>query len=163
MAEPALPLQGLRVIEFTRMVMGPTCGMVLADLDAEDPRGREIVLRRVAGADVFSENFKAGAMQRLGLDPAALAALNLRLVYVSHKGFLPRPYEHRSALFENNVLLVARHMMQLAVTGRSAAPMPSIGEHGHALLRELGYADAEIATLQAEGVIAAPPAPVDAG
>ena len=32
---PPLPLQGLRVVEFTHMVMGPTCGMVLADLGAE--------------------------------------------------------------------------------------------------------------------------------
>ncbi|MBB1077056.1 CoA transferase, partial [Rhodoferax sp. 4810] len=32
---PSLPLQGLRVVEFTHMVMGPTCGMVLADMGAE--------------------------------------------------------------------------------------------------------------------------------
>src|SRR5215471_4852110 len=32
---PALPLAGVRVVEFTHMVMGPTCGMVLADLGAE--------------------------------------------------------------------------------------------------------------------------------
>src|SRR6476620_11393591 len=31
----ALPLEGVRVIEFTHMVMGPTCGMILADLGAE--------------------------------------------------------------------------------------------------------------------------------
>ena len=30
-----LPLAGLRVVEFTHMVMGPTCGMVLADMGAE--------------------------------------------------------------------------------------------------------------------------------
>ena len=30
-----LPYEGLRVIEFTHMVMGPTCGLVLADLGAE--------------------------------------------------------------------------------------------------------------------------------
>ena len=30
-----LPLEGLRVVEFTHMVMGPTCGMVLADMGAE--------------------------------------------------------------------------------------------------------------------------------
>jgi len=224
--EARLPLAGIRVVEFSHMVMGPTCGMILADLGAEvvkveppagddtrrlrgsgagffplfnrnkkslavdvkDPRGREIVLRLVAGADVFSENFKAGAMERLGLGEAALCALNPRLVYVSHKGFLPGPYEQRtaldevvqmmgglaymtgpegrplragtsvndimggmfgaigalaalhqrdkrstgtgrgqqvrSALFENNVLLVAQHMMQFAVTGQPAAPMP---------------------------------------
>ena len=33
--ETNLPYEGLRVIEFTHMVMGPTCGMVLADLGAE--------------------------------------------------------------------------------------------------------------------------------
>src|SRR5512134_497780 len=30
-----LPLQGVRVVEFTHMVMGPACGMILADLGAE--------------------------------------------------------------------------------------------------------------------------------
>ncbi|NQW79683.1 MAG: CoA transferase, partial [Polaromonas sp.] len=34
-ATPRLPYEGLRVVEFTHMVMGPTCGMVLADLGAE--------------------------------------------------------------------------------------------------------------------------------
>jgi crotonobetainyl-CoA:carnitine CoA-transferase CaiB-like acyl-CoA transferase len=36
-----------------------------------------------------------------------------------------RGQEVQSALFENNVLLVAQHMMQFAVTGQPAAPMPS--------------------------------------
>ena len=34
-APAALPLDGVRVIEFTHMVMGPTCGLILADLGAE--------------------------------------------------------------------------------------------------------------------------------
>jgi len=221
--ESPLPLSGIRVVEFTHMVMGPTCGMILADLgaevikveplagdstrrllgsgagffpmfnrnkkslavDAKDPRGREIVLKLIAGADVFSENFKAGTMASLGLGADVLQRLNPRLVHVSHKGFLPGPYEQRtaldevvqmmgglaymtgpegrplragtsvndimggmfgaigalaallqrvhtgrgqavqSALFENNVLLMAQHMMQFAVTGQPAAPMPS--------------------------------------
>ncbi len=222
-SDPAtLPLAGIRVVEFTHMVMGPTCGMVLADLgaavvkveplagdgtrrlmgsgagffatfnrnkqslavDVQDPRGREIVLKLVAQADVFSENFRSGAMDTLGFGSAALRRLNPRLIYVSHKGFLPGPYAHRTALdevvqmmgglaymtgpqgrplragssvndimggmfgaigvlaalrrrdatgeggevtsslFENNVLLMAQHMMQFAVTGTAAAPMP---------------------------------------
>ena len=219
----ALPLAGIRVVEFTHMVMGPTCGMILADMGAEvikvepikgdntrhllgsgagffatfnrnkkslaidtkSARGREIVLKLAATADIFSENFKDGAMTRLGLDYASLSRLNPKLIYVSHKGFLPGPYEHRtaldevvqmmgglaymtgpegrplragssvndimggmfgaigalgalaqrahsgrgqqvqSALFENIIFLVAQHMMQFAVTGKPAAPMPS--------------------------------------
>ena len=218
-----LPLAGVRVVEFTHMVMGPTCGMVLGDLGAEvikvepltgdstrkllgsgagfyplfnrnkkslaidlkSDKGREIVLRLIATADIVSENFKTETMQALGLDYASLSPLDERLVYVSHKGFLPGPYDHRtaldevvqmmgglaymtgrpgdplragssvndimggmfgaigalaalmqrqqtgkgqevqSALFENNIFLVAQHMVQFAVTGQAAAPMPN--------------------------------------
>jgi crotonobetainyl-CoA:carnitine CoA-transferase CaiB-like acyl-CoA transferase len=218
-----LPYEGLRVVEFTHMVMGPTCGLVLADLGAEvikveppagdntrrllgsgagfyplfnrnkkslvldlhTPEGREAALRLIATADVVSENFKDGTMRKLGLDYETLSARHPRLIYVSHKGFLPGPYDHRtaldevvqmmgglaymtgrpgdplragssvndimgglfgaigvmaalaerertglgqqvqSALFENNVFLVAQHMMQYAMTGKPAAPMPA--------------------------------------
>ena len=217
-----LPLSGIRVVEFTHMVMGPTCGMVLGDmgadvvkveplagdstrkllgvgagfyplfnrnkksiaLDLESATGREVVARLVARADIVSENFKPATMEKLGLDYATLSARHPRLIYVSHKGFLPGPYEHRTALdevvqmmgglaymtgrsgdplragssvndimggvfgamgamaalmqrqqtgqgqqvqaalFENNVFLVAQHMLQFAVTGQPAAPMP---------------------------------------
>jgi crotonobetainyl-CoA:carnitine CoA-transferase CaiB-like acyl-CoA transferase len=153
-------------------------------LDLKTPEGKEAVLRLIATADIFSENFKPGTMKKLGLDYATLKKLNPRLIYVSLKGFLPGPYEHRtaldevvqmmgglaymtgrsgdplragtsvndimggmfgaigamaalaqraqtgvgqevqSALFENNVFLVAQHMMQYQVTGKAAAPMP---------------------------------------
>ncbi|MFN7434287.1 MAG: CaiB/BaiF CoA transferase family protein, partial [Betaproteobacteria bacterium] len=214
---------GIRVIEFAHMVMGPSCGMVLADLGAEvvkvepvagdntrrlagsgagfyaafnrnkkslavdlaDPQARAAVLALVARADVVSENFRPGAMDRLGFGQAALQALKPDLIYVSHKGFLAGPYEERTALdevvqmmaglaymtgppgrplragasvndimgglfgalgavaalvqrdktgagrridsglFENCVYLVAQHMMQFAVTGQPAAPMPA--------------------------------------
>ncbi len=135
---PTLPYAGIRVIEFAHMVMGPTCGMVLADMGAEvikvepltgdntrrlsgsgagffamfnrnkksialnlnDARGRDVALKLIATADIVTENFKEGAMKKLGLDYASLSALNRRLIYVSHKGFLPGPYEHRTALDE---------------------------------------------------------------
>jgi crotonobetainyl-CoA:carnitine CoA-transferase CaiB-like acyl-CoA transferase len=133
-----LPLEGLRVVEMTHMVMGPTCGLVLADLgadvikveplegdntrrlvgagagffpisnrnkrsiaiDLKDSRGRDAILKLVAAADVFSENFRPGALDRLGFGWEALSALNPRLIYVSHKGFQDGPYAHRVALDE---------------------------------------------------------------
>jgi crotonobetainyl-CoA:carnitine CoA-transferase CaiB-like acyl-CoA transferase len=154
-------------------------------VDISDGRGLQIVRKLVAGADVFSENFKGGAMEQLGFGWPALSALNPGLVYVSHKGFLPGPYEHRTALdevvqmmgglaymtgrpgdplragtsvndimggmfgaiavlgalvqrgisgrgmevqaalFENNIFLVGQHMLQYAITGVPAAPMPA--------------------------------------
>lgn len=133
-----LPLAGVRVVEFTHMVMGPTCGMILADLGAEvikiEPPGgdktrnlpglgigffrafnrnkKSVVLDitteegRAAAAelagqsDVLLENFRPGLMQKLGLDYETLSAKYPHLIYVSHKGFLPGPYEKRLALDE---------------------------------------------------------------
>ena len=133
-----LPLEGIRVVEFSHMVMGPTCGMILADLGAEvikvEPpggdrtrrlpgigvgffrtfnrnkksvvvdlhadAGRATALALIGTADVVVENFRPGLMASLGLDHASLAATHPRLVYASHKGFLPGPYESRLALDE---------------------------------------------------------------
>jgi crotonobetainyl-CoA:carnitine CoA-transferase CaiB-like acyl-CoA transferase len=218
-----LPLEGLRVVEFTHMVMGPTCGMVLADMGAEvikvepiegdrtrhllgagagffpmfnrnkksiaidlhQPQGAAVARQLALTADVVLENFKPDTMAKYGLDYAELSRQNPKLIYVSHKGFLPGPYEHRtaldevvqmmgglaymtgrpgdplragtsvndimggmfgaigalgaliqrgitgkgqevqSALFENNVFLVGQHMLQFAITGQPAAPMPA--------------------------------------
>ena len=204
------------------MVMGPTCGMVLADMGAEvikvEPidgdrtrhllgagtgffpmfnrnkksiaidlqmaEGAAVARQLAASADVVLENFKPGTMYKYGLDYASLSETNPKLIYVAHKGFLPGPYEHRtaldevvqmmgglaymtgrpgdplragssvndimggmfgaigtlgalvqrgitgrgqevqSALFENNVFLVGQHMLQFAMTGKAAAPMP---------------------------------------
>ncbi|HEY2818334.1 MAG TPA: CaiB/BaiF CoA-transferase family protein [Casimicrobiaceae bacterium] len=151
------PLAGLRVVEFTHMVMGPTCGMVLADLGAEvikvepidgdntrrllgagagffpmfnrnkksiainlrSPEGLDVARRLCASADVVSENFRPGTMAKYGLDYAALSKQDPRLIYVSLKGFLPGPYEHRTALDE-----VVQMMGGLAyMTGRPGDPL----------------------------------------
>ena len=220
----ALPLDGVRVVEFSHMVMGPTCGLILADLgadvvkiepapagdntrrlvgsgagffaifnrnkrsialDLKSAKGLELAKRLIRRADVLTENFRPGALAALGLSYDALKVDNPGLVYCSLKGFLSGPYESRtaldevvqmmgglaymtgppgqplragasvndimggmfaaigilaalreraatgrgqlvqSALFENNVFLVAQHMAQFAVTGQPAAPMPA--------------------------------------
>ncbi len=154
-------------------------------VDVKSPQGIAIVRKLLRTADVVIENFRPGTMDKLGLGYEDLSKLRPEIIYCSLKGFLPGPYEQRtaldevvqmmgglaymtgpegrplragasvndvmggmfgaiailaalherkatgrgqfvqSALFENNVFLVAQHMMQYAVTGKPAAPMPN--------------------------------------
>jgi crotonobetainyl-CoA:carnitine CoA-transferase CaiB-like acyl-CoA transferase len=56
-------------------------------VDLKDPRGRAIVQRLTDRADIFVENRRPGAMERLGLGYDALHARNERLIYASISGF----------------------------------------------------------------------------
>ncbi len=153
----AMPLSGLRVIEFTHMVMGPVVGHSLASLGAEVIRvepiggdqtrrligsgagyfpmynrhkssiclnlksepGIEIAKKLCDSADILIENYRPGALDRLGLSYEALSITNPRLIYCSEKGFLPGPYENRTALDE-----VAQMMGGLAyMTGPPGRPL----------------------------------------
>ncbi|MEM9524509.1 MAG: CaiB/BaiF CoA-transferase family protein [Pseudomonadota bacterium] len=154
----SLPLSGIRVVEFSHMVMGPTCGLILGDLgadvvkvepcpdgdntrrltgsgagffpmynrnkksisvDIKDPRGMRLVKNLVDDADVLIENFRPGALEKLGLGYETLRADNPGLIYFSAKGFLPGPYENRTALDE-----VVQMMAGLAhMTGPPGRPM----------------------------------------
>ena len=173
-----LPLSHLRVVEFTHMVMGPTCGMVLADLgadvvkvepapkgdttrhltgsgtgfyasfqrnrrslcvDIKQAEGLALVKRLLRDADALIENFRPGAMDKLGLGYEALSADNPRLIYCSCKGFLPGPYEHRTALDE-----VVQMMGGLAyMTGLSGRPLRA----GSSVIDIMGGLSAAIAIL----------------
>jgi formyl-CoA transferase len=124
------PLDGIRVLDLTRVLAGPYCTMFLGDLGAEvvkveqpgvgdDTRGwgppftggesayflcvnrnkkgvtvdlksKEgiaLVRRLAEHADVLIENFRPGAMERLGLGEKDLRAANPRLIYASLSGF----------------------------------------------------------------------------
>jgi crotonobetainyl-CoA:carnitine CoA-transferase CaiB-like acyl-CoA transferase len=66
------------------------------DLDIRSETGRDILLKLVAQADVFVQNFRPGVAQRLQIDYPALSALNPELVYLSVSGFGPDgPYADR--------------------------------------------------------------------
>ena len=75
---PPQPLAGLRVVEFTHMVMGPTCGMMLADMGAEVIKVEPIDgdrTRRLLGAGsgffpMFNRNKKSIAMNSNAPRPA---------------------------------------------------------------------------------------------
>jgi crotonobetainyl-CoA:carnitine CoA-transferase CaiB-like acyl-CoA transferase len=69
-------------------------------LDITTADGQATAKALIAGCDVLLENFRPGLMATLGLDYASLKADHPRLIYVSHKGFLPGPYENRLALDE---------------------------------------------------------------
>jgi len=151
------PLAGLKIVEFTHMVMGPTVGHILASLGADvtrvEPIGGDRTRRLIGSgsgyfpmynrhkrsicldlksedgigvarklcesADILIENFRPGALDRLGLDYETLAETNPRLIYCSEKGFLPGPYENRTALDE-----VAQMMGGMAyMTGPPGQPL----------------------------------------
>jgi crotonobetainyl-CoA:carnitine CoA-transferase CaiB-like acyl-CoA transferase len=88
-------------------------------VDLKSPAGHDLVLRLIKTADIVTENFRPGTMDKLGLGYAALKAVNPGLIYCSHKGFLAGPYEHRPALDE-----VAQMMGGLAyMTGPPGRPL----------------------------------------
>lgn len=67
-----------------------------AVLDTKQPAGRQAVLDLVARADVFIENYRPGALDRLGLGEADLRAVRPDLIHVSVSGFGPTgPYAQR--------------------------------------------------------------------
>jgi crotonobetainyl-CoA:carnitine CoA-transferase CaiB-like acyl-CoA transferase len=88
-------------------------------LDLKSDSGMEIARKLCNRADILVENFRPGALDRLGLDYETLSATNPRLIYCSEKGFLPGPYEDRTALDE-----VAQMMGGLAyMTGPPGRPL----------------------------------------
>ncbi|MFF5337681.1 CaiB/BaiF CoA transferase family protein [Streptomyces sp. NPDC013181] len=65
-------------------------------LDLSVPEGRDLLLRLAAGTDVIIENFRPGTLERWGLGPDELHAVNPRLVLVRVTGFGQfGPYAHR--------------------------------------------------------------------
>ncbi len=64
--------------------------VALLEMDMKAAEGMAVVRRLLESADVFIQNWKIGTDKRLGLDFAACAASNPRIVYVRSSGFGPR-------------------------------------------------------------------------
>lgn len=222
MTEPFKPLEGIRVVEMSHMIMGPSCGMFLGflgaeiikveppegdktrhlsgmgrpmfplfnrgkksvQLDLKSDEGQAALRKLLATADVFVENFRDQSLAKMGVDGETLRRDFPSLIVASHKGFLKGPYQDRTALdevvqmmtglaymtgptgrplrvgssandimgglfgalsvlaallerketgrgrnlriglFENCLLLVAQHMVQFELEGKSPPPMP---------------------------------------
>ncbi len=124
------PLDGVRVLELSQIMAGPTAGMMLADLgadvikveklnggddargyreprvngvsapfmmlnrnkrgiglDLKHPKGRDVLLRLVERADVLTENYRRGTLEKLGLGYDVLSKVNPGLIYCAVSGY----------------------------------------------------------------------------
>ena len=90
--------QGDEHIKMGHVFMHNNRGKKSLVLDLKKTPAREVLLRLVKDADVFLSNVRPAAMKRLGLDYAAMAAVNPRLIYVTACGYSARgPYADRPA------------------------------------------------------------------
>jgi len=84
------------------------------EIDLKHPEGKELFFRLLDRADVVLENFRVGAVERLGIDYPRCAARNPRVVYCSISGFgQTGPYRDRAAM---DVIVQAESGM-ISVTG----------------------------------------------
>ena len=179
-------LSGMRVIELSQIMAGPTCGMMLADLGADvikvekleggddarqyrDPlingvsapflmlnrnkraialnlkseKGREVLMRLVGDADVVTENFRKGTMEKLGLGYETLRKNNPGLIYCAVSGYgTTGPYADKGG-FD----LIAQGFSGLmAITGEPGGPPLRTGN---------SVADINAGLLAAFGILAA--------
>jgi crotonobetainyl-CoA:carnitine CoA-transferase CaiB-like acyl-CoA transferase len=167
---PQLPLEGVKVLDLSRVLAGPYATMVLGDLgadvikvehpergddtrhwgppfagegevresayflsvnrnkrsigvDLKDHEGLERVKELAAGADVVIENWRRGALEKLGLGYEALREANPALIYCSITGFGPGPDEERPGY---DFLVQARGGV-MGITGQPGGEPTKVG------------------------------------
>lgn len=116
-------------------------------IDLKHPRGKEVVERMLARADVLMENFRVGVMDRLGFGYERVRSLKPDIIYASASGYGPRgPMVDKPG----QDLLVQAYSGLVAVTG-ATRPTPiglaAVDQHGGALLA-LGIAAAYVKKLR---------------
>jgi CoA:oxalate CoA-transferase len=179
------PLSGITILDLTRVLAGPYCTMVLADLgarvikveapeggddsrrygpfvngksayfmamnrgkesialDLKRPADRAIFERLLEQADVLVENFRPGAMERLGYGWEALHARHPRLIYAAASGFgHSGPYAPKPAYD----MVVQGMGGIMSITGHPGGPPTrvgaSIGDITAGLFTAIGIASA---------------------
>jgi crotonobetainyl-CoA:carnitine CoA-transferase CaiB-like acyl-CoA transferase len=188
---PKLPLEGVRVLDLSRVLAGPYATMVLGDLGADvlkvehpdrgddtrhwgppfaggesayflsinrnkrsigvnlkDPDGLERVEKLAAGADVVIENWRRGALEKLGLGYEKLRRANPDLVYCSITGFGPGPDEDRPGY---DFLVQARGGV-MGITGQPGGEPTKVGVAIADIVCGLFASNAILAALYKRGV-----------
>lgn len=183
------PLDGIRVLDLTRVVSGPFCTMQLGDLGAEvikverpgagdDSRafappwqgdqsayflsinrnkqgvaidlksaaGRDLLWRLIAVSDVLVENFRPGAMDRLGMGWDAVHARRPALVYASISGFGDSGAQRERAGYD---VIVQGEAGIMDLTGQPDGPPQKVGTSIADLVSGLTAAQGILAALYA--------------
>jgi crotonobetainyl-CoA:carnitine CoA-transferase CaiB-like acyl-CoA transferase len=111
-------------------------------VNLKDPRGRELVLDLAKRFDVVAENSKAGAMARLGLGYADVAAVHPGGIYVSVSGFgnsVPTPYRDWPAYAPIVEAMSGIYEMKRTGDGPpTVAPVGALGDISAALFATIG-------------------------
>jgi len=155
------PLEGVKVVEFAGIGPVPFCGMLLADmgadvvrfdrpgtpnqgnadiqgrgkrsviLDLKKPSDKKLALAMLAKADLAMEGFRPGVMERLGLGPSVVLAVNPSLVYGRMTGWGQEGPLANQAGHDINYIAITG---ALAAIGNKSAPPPPplnlIGDYG---------------------------------
>jgi alpha-methylacyl-CoA racemase len=155
-----LPLSGVRIIEFAGIGPAPFAAMLLADMGAEilrvdrpggaDPwtktvirRGRRtvvadlknpddlaVVQALIAKADGLIEGNRPGVMERLGLGPEAMLALNPALVYARMTGWGQSGPLALSAGHDINYIAISGALHAIGPAERPVPPLNLVGDMG---------------------------------
>lgn len=89
---------GPRYGHFSALAVAVNRGKRSLAVDLKNPKGKEIVLKLIEKADVVSENYRAGVMERLGFDEKTVREINPTVVYLTVEGFgKDGPYRDRPA------------------------------------------------------------------
>ena len=104
-------------------------------VNLKDKRGLDLVKQLAAKADVFTENFAPGAIERLGLGADVIRALNPSIIYAQVKGF------GAGSPFENNLafdMIAQACGGTMSITGEADGPPlkpgPTLGDTGTGML-----------------------------
>src|ERR1700733_3471112 len=111
-------------------------------VDLKKPDGRQLVLDLAPRFDVFAENFKAGAMDRMGLGHDDIVAVHPQVVYASVSAFgnsVPSPYRDRPAFAP--IVEAMSGVYEMKRTGDLppvVSPVGALGDIGAALYTSIG-------------------------
>ncbi|MBV9018777.1 MAG: CoA transferase, partial [Alphaproteobacteria bacterium] len=121
-------------------------------VNLKEERGLALVKEMVKKADVFTENFAPGAVERLGLGHDVVSAINPSIIYAQVKGFgAGSPYEN--GLCFDPIAQAAGGAMSITGErdGRPVKPGPTIGDTGTGMLMAFSIVSAGRAPVRAAG------------